>query len=307
MRRALVRILLAIVGLFSLAFYAAGAFVTYTLLHSVWTDRPSAVTIVAVAAVVSLALGYVSYRFGSRRLLASMETVTPSPRAATLIDGSLDRLSQRMELERPTIIFTDLEEPNAFAMGGPSGGVVVFDVSLLSLLTVEEFEAVLAHELAHLENRDGLVQLLAFSGLQTVMSVVSIALLPVVLFLMGLAKATAYLRGAPSTWSKSFAWRIRSVVFALVSIVPLVVTFAIFAQSRRREYAADRRAATVTGNPRALASGLRKVEAAMITELSVRGLVPSGTKPSDPLYRLLATHPAVEERIERLERFTAAR
>lgn len=301
MRRVLIRTLMAVIGLVSFAVYAGGAYLTYRLLSLAWADRPSAVTIVAVLVAITLLLGYAGYRYGSRGLLASIEHVEPSPKRRQAFDARLEALCARMDIDEPTVLFTNLGEPNAFAMSGPGGGVVAFDVRLFELLDDDELEGILAHELAHLESRDGLVQSLAFTGLQTVMSVVSILLLPVLLFLAGLAKATAWLRGQPGTWSRSLAWRFRTVVVAVVTILPVIITFVLLVRSRRREYAADRRAAEVTGEPLALASALRTVYDVMSEDLELQGLLPAPDAPPDPLYRLLSTHPAIEKRVERLE------
>lgn len=306
MRRVVIRLVMAVIGVVSFAVYAAGAYLVYRLLALAWADRPSAMTVIAVFVVVTLFLGYVGYRYGTRGLLASMPSVEPPAGRRRRFEERLEDLCERMAIETPTVRFTDLDEPNAFAMSGPSGGAVVFDLRLFELLDDDELEAILAHELAHLEARDGLIQSLAFTGLQTVMSVVSILLLPVLLFLTGLAKASAWLRGRPGTWSKSLAWRFRSVVVALVMVVPIVITFVLLVRSRRQEYAADRRAAEVTGKPLALASALQAVNEAMIESLRLQGLLPEGETPPDPVYRLLSTHPAIEKRVERLEAMASA-
>lgn len=301
MRRVFVRLVMAAIGVVSFAVYAGGAYLAYRLLALAWADRPSAMTVVAILVLVTFLLGFAGYRYGTRGLLASMESVEPPAGRRAAFEASVDDLCERLNIERPTVRFTDLNEPNAFAMSGPGGGAVVFDVRLFELLDDDELEAILAHELAHLESRDGLVQSLAFTGLQTVMSVVSILLVPVLLFLTGLSKASAWLRGRPGAWSRSLAWRFRSVVVAAVMVVPVVITFVLLMRSRRREYAADRRAAQVTGDPLALASALRTVDEAMVESLRLQGLLPAGERPPNPVYRMMSTHPAVEKRVERLE------
>lgn len=303
MRRVVLRVAMAIIGVLSLVVYLGGAYLTYLLLRWILADRPSATTIVLIILAVTLLLGYLSYRFGTAQLLASVEAVDPDGKRVEAFHARLDRLCKRMELAKPTVLFTDLDEPNAFAMSGPDGGVVVFDITLFSLLDDDQLEAILAHELAHLESHDGLVQLLAFTGLQTVVGMLSFLLLPAMLFLTGVAKASAWLRGKPSTWSRSLAWRFRTVVFGVVMVVPVIVTFVLLVRSRRREYAADRRAALVTGKPLALASALSIVHEAVSAELRLKGLLPEGDDPRhDPVIRLLSTHPGVERRIEKLER-----
>jgi heat shock protein HtpX len=303
MRSVLVRALMAAVGVGCFLAYASGAYLTYRLLRVVWADRPSALGFVLLLMAMSLSLGYASYRFGTRRLVGSLGTVDPPAERAAAFRRRLQELCARMDLEEPTVLFTGLEAPNAFAVGGPDGGVVVFGVSLFSLLDDDELAAILAHELAHLEGRDGLLQTLAFTGIQTVMTVVSLALLPVMLLLAGVAKATTWFRGRASTWSGSVAWRFRSLVVALVTVFPAVCTFVLLDRSRRLEYAADRRAATIT-DPLALARALRVVDDAPTEALRLQGLLPEESPP-DPLYRLLSTHPETDERVARLESLAA--
>ncbi len=303
MRGATIRFVMAVVGLVAFSVYAAGAYVTYAIIQLVLADRPSSMTIISIFIGITLLVGFLSYRYGTAQLLASMETVGAFGPRIEWFNGRVTALSAEMEIDQPEIWFTDMEEPNAFAMSGPNGGVVVFDTTLFSLLSDDELEAILAHELAHLESHDGLVQLLAFTGLQTVVGVVSLLLLPVMLLLTGIAKANAWIRGTPSAWTKSLAWKFRTVIFAFVMIVPMIVTFVLLVRSRRREYAADRRAAEVTDNPLALARALATIHEAMTEELKLKGLEPFGSEGHpvpETLYRLFSTHPDVKSRIAKL-------
>jgi len=291
---------MALVGVASFAVYAAGAWVTYRLLRVVWADRPSAAVIVAVLAGLTLVLGYRNYRFGSDRLLAQLDAVEVTADRAPALVARVGDLCRRMSVDRPRLLVVDGGEPNAFAVSSPGGGVVVIDRSLGRVLSDDELEAVLAHELAHLERHDGLVLLFAATALGTVVQVALLALVPILLLFTGLAKATAWLRGRPSTWTRSAAWRVRSVVLAFVLSVPAALTFVLLARSRRREFAADARAAAVTGDPLALARALRKIEATARAELGLRGLFSTRDAETDPLARLLATHPATDARVSRL-------
>jgi heat shock protein HtpX len=306
MRRGLVRVAMIGMGVASFVTYLAGASVTYLFLRALWASRPSALTSVLLLVGVTLGSGYLSYRFGTDRLLATLEATRLAPERAPELFRRLDRLGAEMGMARPRVFVSDLGEPNAFAMGGPKGGVVVLDLSLCTLLTGDELEGVLAHELAHLERHDGLVQLLAFTGLGTVVQILMLGLVPGLLLLAGIARADAWIRGRPAAWSDSFAWRLRGVVVSGVLLVPAVVTFLLLRRSRRREYAADARAAAVTGDPRALARALRKIDDARMEEVALRSLLPGDETESAPLARLLATHPATEDRIDRLQSHVGA-
>lgn len=287
-------------GLVSLAAYVTAAVAAYLVLRAVWATRPPALVSVLVLVAATLASGYLGYRFGPDRLLATMRLTRLTPGRAPGLFRHLDRLCGEMGIDRPRVFVSDLGEPNAFSMSSPRGGVVVLDLSLCTLLAADELDGVLAHELAHLESHDGLVQLLAFAGLQTVVQVLMLGLVPGLLLFTGLAKADAWFRARPGAWSDSFAWRLRELLVSSVLLVPAVVTFLLLARSRRREYAADARAAAVTGDPDALVRALRKIDDAAATELTLRSLFPGEDAEVDPLARLLATHPATDDRIGRL-------
>lgn len=300
MRRYAIRALMAAVGVVALVAYAAAAWIGFLFLQSLWRDPPSALSVVLVLVVATLVLGYLSYRFGTDRLLASLPTRELTPGSAPSLFERVDALCRGLGIDRPQVYVADMGEPNAFAVSGPNGGAVVVDRSLSRVLTDAELEGILAHELAHLESHDSLIQTFAFTGLQTAMSLVVLLLVPVLLLFTGVAKADAWMRGRPGAWTRTFAWRLRTAVVSLVMVVPAVAVFVLLARSRRREFAADRRAAEVTGDPIALARALRKVDAAAQVEMRLRGFWPHPDGDENPLVRLLATHPATEKRVERL-------
>lgn len=232
-----------------------------------------------------------------------MPTVEPPAGRAETVADRLGRLCDRMDVEPPTVLYTDLDTPNGYALGGPDGGVVVLDVALLSTLEDDGLEALLAHELAHLERGDGLVRMLVDAGLRTAVGVATVASSPGILLLAGVAKASGWLRGDPAAWSRSRAWRLRAAVIAVVTMAPAACAALPLARSRRVEYAADRRAAAVTGDPAALAAALRTVDEATAEGRRRQGLLPVDEEYAPAvLSRLLSTHPSLEERVARLHR-----
>lgn len=302
MGRVIGRLLMGVAGAFSFACYAGVAYLAYRLLRFVVLERPALLVVLPVLLVGSWLLAYRNYRVGARRIAASVPTVDPPADGVATVTDRLDRLCDRMDLEAPTVRFTDLEAPNGFALGGPDGGVVVVDVSLLETLDDDGLEALLAHELAHLERGDGLARVLAFTGVRTAMGVATLALSPGILLLTGVAKASGWLRGDPSTWSRSLAWRLRTAALAVLTVVPAACATVLLERSRRREYAADRRAAAVTGQPTALAAALRAVDDTVPAERRLVGTLPvEEAYAPDVLYRLLSTHPPLEERVARLQ------
>lgn len=197
---------------------------------------------------------------------------------------------------------TRLGVPNAFALGGVRSGVLVFDTSLFRILSPAEREAILAHELAHLETYDAFVQTLAYSALRTIVGLLLIPLIPLLLFVVGLARGWAWIRGRPESWSRNPVLIVYYWASLAVTLLAVGLTLVVRAHSRRREFAADDRAVEVTGKPLALARALRKIERASGRERE-RGLLSTLYVQNDEegvLSRLLSTHPPIDDRIERL-------
>lgn len=300
MRRAGLRLLMAGIGLSLLLCYLSLSLVAFALLRWAWAARPDPLTTVALLAASTAALGYLSYRFGTRQLLATVDAAPLPRQRAPGLYRRVDTLAGRMSVDPPELMVARLEAPNAMAVGGGRDGVLVVDRSLFYLLDGDELEAILAHELAHLESRDSLVQTLAYSAVRTLVGLALVPLLPVVFLLTGLGRAGAWLRGRPFGPEQGLTTRVRLWLGRAVTLLLLGLTLLVRAHSRRREYAADDRAVTVTGKPAALARALRKIErAAQPRQGLLATLYTHGTE-TDPLTELLSTHPATDERVERL-------
>lgn len=178
--------------------------------------------------------------------------------------NTVNRLAHQADLEPPNVAVASNSTPNAAAVRGPTGATIVVTTGLLDLLETDEREAVIAHELSHIKNRDATVLTVAW-------------LLPTLTYYLALGSATAiyYLyRGM----GRSGGGRGRGVAHALVVLtVTAIVTVAISALfwfasvlvhrllSRYREYAADRGAVSLTGDPAALAGALTKLDERMPT------------------------------------------
>jgi len=301
------RLLMAAVGLCLLAVYlalAALAALAIQLLASLAVD-PLTVLVAVVGG--SLLAGVASYVLGAWHLLATLDAHPLDPRRGPDAYRRLDRLVAEMDVGDPQLLVARLGEPNAFSVRGPRRSAVVVDPSLFGLLTAEEFEAVLAHELAHLETADALVQTLAYGLVRTLVGVLVLLALPAILVVTGAARALAWIRGRPTGWSRTLPARVRAAIEVVLLQVLLALTVAVRAHARRREFAADRRAAAVTGQPLALARALHAIERATrsghgpLSTLYVRG------EDDDPLADLFATHPDTAERIERLRELAGDR
>ncbi|MFB6083850.1 MAG: M48 family metallopeptidase [Halorientalis sp.] len=300
MSRLGLRALMVGVGLSLLVGYGLAAWLVYAALVWFWASRPPLGTTVLVVAVTTLVFGYLSYQYGTSQLLASVDAVYLSRERAPELYRRADRLAADMQVETPRLFVADLSVPNALSLGSRADGVVVLDRSLFRLLSPAELEGILAHEFAHLESRDSLVQTLAYSGLRTLVGIVTVVLLPALLFLTGLARAVAWIRGRPTGWTEGSFGQFRLLVGNAVVALFFALTLVIRAHSRRRELAADDRAADVTGDPLALARALAKIDRVRDPDWGLLSPLYTRGDEEGTLGEVLSTHPAVDERIDRL-------
>lgn len=191
----------------------------------------------------------------------------------------VESTSRDMGIDKPQLYIADMGMPNAFAIGRQSNGKVVVSRSLLNMLSREEAKGVVAHELAHIQNRDSIIMLLG----QSIASIVGFA----VYFISISSEEAGFLVG-----------------WMLSGIANFLVTLLVLAVSRQREYVADSDAADVTNNGPALASALEKIQTASkqtdsSLDTSTSALCILNTDKS-LFNRLVATHPPAERRIRRL-------
>ncbi|WP_436923418.1 M48 family metallopeptidase [Halosimplex amylolyticum] len=299
--RWILRGLMAVVGVVTLAVYLAGAYLAYLFARSVWALRPSLSTLALYLAVTTVVFAFVSYQVGTAQILRDLQVwQLPEGRAPALY-RRLDAYSAQMRIDRPDVLVAEMGQPNALALGGGLGaGHIVVDRRLFGLLTLDELSAICAHELAHIERKDSLVQTFGYSAMQTLSGVVVLVLAPILVVGAGVARGVAWIRGRPEAWSRTVPGRLQRAVAGSVSLVFFALTLALLAHSRRREFAADDRAAEVTGDPIALARALRKIERASRSPWSLLSPLYVNGEEEGPLTRMLSTHPATDERVERL-------
>ena len=299
MSRLAFRAAAAVVGVALLAIYLTAALFVADLLRAVWAARPDLPVLLALLATGAVGSAYLSYRIGTAQVLGSLEGDRLPRERAPDLHRRVDALSARMAVDRPTLYVTDARTPNAFAVGGGSGGgALVMDRSLFRLLPAREVEAILAHELAHLEGNDGFALAMADGIGRALVGFATVFALPALLALSGLAAGSAWIRGRPGDRSGPFARLNRALAGALFAGFVLA-TLLGRSRSRKRELAADDRAAEVTGDPLALARALRRIERAAEPSWP---LAPLSThrRTEDPAERWLSTHPSIDERVERL-------
>jgi heat shock protein HtpX len=230
----------------------------------------------------------------SKMVLRSYGAQVVGPEQAPELYAIVDKLRQRAGLPMPTVALAPHAQPNAFATGrNPENSVVCVTEGLLGVVTRDELEGVIAHELAHIKNRDMLLQTLSAT----------------------MAGAISHL-GMMAQWGAMMGRSddgdspLGGLVMALLA--PIAAGLIQFAISRQREFKADAVGAEISGRPRALASALLKLDAhakriPMRVEPSVAPLAQVNPLQAygGGLARLFSTHPPTAERVRKLELLAA--
>jgi heat shock protein HtpX len=289
-----------IVGLAILFSHALLAVAAIVFLQWLLANPPGLVPLVVMFLGSTVIGGYVAYRVGSLQLVASIDaTELPRQRAPELY-RRLERLCHYSPITQPRLLVADLGAPNALSIGGPRSGFVVFDRRLFTLLTIDELEGILAHELAHIERRDTFWNTIAITAARILVGLVIAFLFPVVVLLVGIERGSAWIVGQPDREQIGLAGFLHQAVLILVGSVLFVFTLAFYAYSRRQEYAADSRASELTGKPAALARALAKINRATNPRPGLLSLLYIHDEPESARKRWFSTHPPLDSRIDRL-------
>jgi heat shock protein HtpX len=212
-----------------------------------------------------------------------------SPQEAPELHAMIERLCIQADLPKPKIAVAQTSMPNAFALGrSQKSATVCATTGIMNLLSPAELEGVMAHELAHVKNRDVMIMTIASFFASIAAMILQFG------FLFG--------GGSDDDDSPGIFFVI------IVSLIVYVVSFFLMmALSRYREFVADRGAALTTGRPSALAAALSKIASGMdrlpqqdlrvANELSAFYIAAPSKK---SIMGLFATHPPMEQRIERL-------
>lgn len=242
-----------------------------------------------LALVFGGAMNFVMYFFSDKIVLKMYGAQVVTPQQAPELYAMVDRLRQRAGLPMPVVAISPEQQPNAFATGrSPSRAVVAVTRGILQYLPPAELEGVIAHELAHIKNRDMLTSTIA-AGMAGAISQIPYLLM----FGMGGDREEG---GNPVA------------MIALMLLGPLAAGLIQMGISRQREYEADRVGAEILGRPLDLARALTRIEAyakripmqvnpavaplAQVNPLAAHGGGMAG---------LFATHPPTAERVRRLE------
>ena len=242
-----------------------------------------------IAFVVAILLNVGSYWFSDKIVLRMYraQEVGPTHPLYQLVE----RLTRRADLPMPKVYIIPEESPNAFATGrNPEHAAVAATEGILRLLSEDELAGVMAHELAHVKNRDILI------------SSIAATIGTAIMFMAHMARFAAFFGGGRSDDREG---QNPLAMFAFVLLAPFAAMLIQAAISRSREFLADAGGAAISGGPNGLASALRKLEATsrrvpldanpatahmfIVMPFSGRGLM-----------SLFSTHPPTEQRIAAL-------
>ena len=246
--------------------------------------------------LLAVGMGLVQYFFSDKLVLWSTGARILEKDEYPELHQTVGKLCKEADLPLPKIAIMQSPVPNAFATGrSPKHAVVACTDSIMRLLNKEELEAVLAHELAHVKNRDILTMTMA-----SFIAMIASMIMQSFFF-------SAVLGGRNREGGGTIIiWIVSIVVYA-------VSTLLILALSRYREFAADRGSALITKNPKALISALSKISGRMdavpaeakakVEAANAFFIIPALSGRS--FMELLSTHPPLEKRIANLEKIEA--
>jgi heat shock protein HtpX len=246
--------------------------------------------------LLAVGMGLVQYFFSDKLVLWSTGARILEKDEYPELHQTVEKLCKEADLPLPKIAIMQSPVPNAFATGrSPKHAVVACTDSIMRLLNKEELEAVLAHELAHVKNRDILTMTMA-----SFIAMIASMIMQSFFF-------SAVLGGRNREGGGTIIiWIVSIVVYA-------VSTLLILALSRYREFAADRGSALITKNPKALIAALSKISGRMdavppeakakVEAANAFFIIPALSGRS--FMELLSTHPPLEKRIANLEKIEA--
>lgn len=242
------------------------------------------------ALIFGVGMNIYYYWFSDSMVLSHYNAKECSRSSAPELYAMVERLSKKAGLPMPKVYKINTDVPNAFATGrNPEHAVVAVNTGLMNMLTDEELEGVLAHELSHIKNRDILT------------STIAACMASVISYLAHVAQWAMILGGGRRDDRDSGFGGLFAIILA-----PIAASLIQMAISRSREFEADKSAGEITRNPEGLAAALLKIEA-----YAHRRVMPNATEATAHMFiinplsgvdfsSLFSTHPKTAERVERL-------
>jgi heat shock protein HtpX len=249
-----------------------------------------------IAFAIAAAMNLFAYWNSDRMVLSMYNTREVDRRSAPGFYGIVEQLAANAELPMPRVYIIENDQPNAFATGrNPENAAVAATTGLLRHLSHEEIAGVMAHELAHVRNRDTLIQ--------TITATIAGAI--------GMLAQFAFFFGGGNNRNNPLGIVGALLIMILAPVMAMLVQMAI---SRTREYEADRIGATISGQPLWLASALERIDAmARRVDNTAAEHNPATAHMFiiNPLHAhavdsLFSTHPSTESRVRRLREMAGA-
>lgn len=245
---------------------------------------------------LSLAMNFGSYWFSDKIILSMYGAREVTPQQAPDLIRLVAGLAKKANMPMPKVYIMETDTPNAFATGrNPEHGVVAVTTGIMRALNYEELEGVVAHELAHIKNRD------------TLISTIVAGIAGVITMIASMAQWAAIFGGGRSDEEEGGGGIVGSLF--MVVLAPLAATLIQLGISRTREYLADETGGSLSGNPLALASALGKIQYyAKHAAMPEAGPATAHMFIVNPfsgvggwMMSLFSTHPPTEQRVEKLE------
>ncbi len=245
-----------------------------------------------IALIFALGMNFISYWFSDKIVLRMYRAKQVTEAEAPDLYSIVRSLVQKAGMPMPKVYMMDQEQPNAFATGrNPNHAAIAVTTGIMRILTREELQGVIGHELSHIKNRDILISTIAAT----------------------IAGAISYL-AQMAQWAMIFGGHRGDddeggspiAAFVMMIVGPIAAMIIQMAISRSREYAADSGGAEIAGNPRYLAGALRKLHMAsqkipMHANPATSHMFIVNPFSGGGIVKLFSTHPPIEERIARLE------
>jgi len=244
------------------------------------------------ALIFAFGINFITYWFSDKIVLKMYRAREVSEAEAPDLYGMVRRLAQKAELPMPRVYIIDQDQPNAFATGrNPKHGAVAATTGIMRILSREELEGVMAHELAHIKNRDILV------------STIAAAIAGAISYLAQMAQWAMIFGGGRSD-EEGGSNPIAAIAMMIVG--PIAAMLVQMAISRSREYGADEGGAKIAGNPMYLANALNKLDMAsrqipMNANPATSHMFIVNPLSGGSLLKLFSTHPPIQDRVAKLK------
>ena len=243
-----------------------------------------------IAFGMALMMNFVSYWFSDRIVLSMYGAKEIGLQDEPRLYNMVQRLAERADLPMPKVYIIEDDSPNAFATGrNPQHAAVAATTGIMRILSDEELAGVMAHELAHVKNRDTLIQTVA----ATIGGAITY-----------LANMLMFMGGSRDDEDGGGLGMVGSILMMILA--PIAAMLIQMAISRSREYGADAAGAEICGNPLSLARALQKLEygsraVPMDANPTTASLFIVNPLTGGGIASLFSTHPPIPERVNRLE------